>query len=292
MSFSRAEASTPRYITVSLKHKGEYGMKNIKVGFLGGGNMGGALAAAVAMSSLTPEILISDIDTEKAEALAKRVGGRAVTAEALAKESDFLFLGVKPQAMQLAVKPLVSVLRGRGDRPTLVTMAAGLSIKSIKEFTEALCPVIRIMPNTPVSVSKGMSPYAVCEAVSEHAVSSFTALMEKTGIVDPLKESLIDAACAVSGSGPAYVAMMAEALADGGVASGLPRDKALLYAAQTLLGTATLILEGEHPAILKDKVTSPGGTTIAGVGALEEGGFRAAVENAVKAGYKRAKELS
>ena len=267
-------------------------MKNLKVGFLGGGNMGGALASAVASSSLSPEVLIFDIDTEKADALAKKIGGRAVPIDTLAEESDFLFLGVKPQVMQSAVTPLVPILEKREVRPVLVTMAAGLSIEKIKSFTKALCPVIRIMPNTPVSVSMGMIPYAVCEEVSEDAVSVFTMLLEKAGIVDPLKEGLIDAACAVSGSGPAYVAMMAEALADGGVASGLPRDKAILYAAQTLAGTAALILGGEHPAILKDKVTSPGGTTIAGVGALEDGGFRAAVENAVKAGYKRAKELS
>lgn len=267
-------------------------MKHWKVGFLGGGNMGGALASAVATSSLSPDILIFDIDKEKAESLAKKIGGRAVDTETLAKESDFLFLGVKPQVMQSAVKPLVPILSDREDRPVLITMAAGLSIESIKNFTNSLCPVIRIMPNTPVSVSMGMIPYAVSEGVSESSVMTFTALLEKAGIVDALKESLIDAACAVSGSGPAYVAMMAEALADGGVASGLPRDKAILYAAQTLAGTAALILGGEHPAILKDKVTSPGGTTIAGVGALENGGFRAAVENAVKAGYKRAKELS
>lgn len=267
-------------------------MKNLKIGFLGGGNMGGALASAVAKSAATPDVLIFDIDKEKADALAEKIGGRAVGIETLAKESDFLFLGVKPQVMQAATKPLVPILEKREVRPVLVTMAAGLSIASIKSFTDSLCPVIRIMPNTPVSVSMGMIPYAVCDAVSGDAVKVFTSLLEKAGIVDPLKESLIDAACAVSGSGPAYVAMMAEALADGGVASGLPRDKAILYAAQTLAGTAALILGGEHPAILKDKVTSPGGTTIAGVGALEDGGFRAAVENAVKAGYKRAKELS
>lgn len=266
--------------------------QRLKVGFLGGGNMGGALALAVSRASLGADVTVFDVDTEKASALAERIGGKAVSADTLAAECDYIFLGVKPQVMENAVKALLPALRARKSRPVLVTMAAGLAIEKIKRFTEALAPVIRIMPNTPVSVSMGMIPYATDGEVTDEEAKTFEALLEKAGIVDPLPESLIDAACAVSGSGPAYVAIMAEALADGGVACGLPRDKALLYAAQTLAGTAALILSGEHPAILKDKVTSPGGTTIAGVGALEDGGFRAAAESAVKAGYKRAKELS
>jgi pyrroline-5-carboxylate reductase len=129
-------------------------------------------------------------------------------------------------------------------------------------------------------------------SVSAEKEAAFCRALAFAGLVEKLDESKIDAASALHGCGPAFVYLFLEALADGGVASGLPRDKAILYAAQTLAGTAALILGGEHPAILKDKVTSPGGTTIAGVGALEDGGFRAAVENAVKAGYKRAKELS
>ena len=152
--------------------------------------------------------------------------------------------------------------------------------------------MIRIMPNTPVAVGQGVILYDTTENVTQEAVQGFCGGMKCAGLLDQLPEKLIDAGSAVTGCGPAYVCLFMEALADGGVACGLPRAKAMEYAAQMLLGTAALALEsGKHPGQLKDAVCSPGGSTIAGVRALEQGGFRAAAMNAVEAAYHRTKEL-
>ena len=183
-------------------------------------------------------------------------------------------------------------LAERTDRFVLITMAAGLTINSINEMLGAKYPIIRIMPNTPVDIGEGVVPYAVSEGVFMDEITEFSNCMRNVGILDRLDESLIDAACAVSGCGPAFVYMFAQALADGAVECGLPRDKAARYAAQTLVGSARLILESEkHPEQLKDEVCSPGGTTIAGVHALENAGFRGAVMDAVKAAFDKTKGI-
>jgi len=162
----------------------------------------------------------------------------------------------------------------------------------IRRMAGAEYPIIRIMPNTPVSVGEGMILYDHTDNVPAEAVKVFCEMMRFAGRLDPLPEKLIDAGSAVSGCGPAFACLFLEALADGGVACGLPRDKAMEYATQMLLGTAKLALEsGRHPGELKDAVCSPGGSTIAGVRALEQGSFRAAAMNAVEAAFVRTKEL-
>ena len=167
-----------------------------------------------------------------------------------------------------------------------------LTMERIAHMAGGAYPVIRIMPNTPCAVGEGVILYDKTENVSDAALSLFLEDMRFAGILDPLPEGLIDAGSAVAGCGPAYAAMFLEALADGGVACGLPRDKALLYASQMLLGTAKLAMEtGVHPGALKDAVCSPGGSTIAGVRALEDGAFRSAVMDAVKRAHKRNQEL-
>ena len=185
-----------------------------------------------------------------------------------------------------------SALARRRDRFVLVTMAAGLTMKRIAALAGGDYPVIRIMPNTPCAVGEGVILCDASENVTAEELAEFTEAMSGAGLIDRLEEKLMDAGSAVAGCGPAFVCLLLEALADGGVACGLPRGKALLYAAQMVKGTAALQLKtGEHPGVLKDAVCSPGGTTIAGVHALEEKGFRGAAMDAVIAAVEKTKEL-
>lgn len=171
-------------------------------------------------------------------------------------------------------------------------MAAGLDTKKISDMFSCQIKLIRIMPNTPVSVSKGMILYTTTSLVTKADTSLFLDIMKEAGVLDAIDEKLIDAASAVSGCGPAFVYMFIEAMADGGVASGLPRDKATLYATQTLLGSAELLkATNKHPGELKDAVCSPGGSTIEGVKTLENGAFRGTVINSIVSAYKKTKEL-
>lgn len=260
-----------------------------RIGFLGCGNMGSALARAAAKKA--GDLLLADHAQEKARALAAELGGAAADNGQVARQCDLIFLGVKPQMMAGLLSELGPVLRERSDRFVLVTMAAGLSIAAIRQMAGADWPVIRIMPNTPASIGEGMILYCA-EGATEEEVSAFTGLMQGAGSLDPLPEGLIDAGSAVSGCGPAFVYPFIEALADGAVACGLPRDKAQHYAAQTLMGAAKLVLEsGSHPGALKDAVCSPGGSTIQGVRALEQSGFRSAVMEAVIAAYQKTLDL-
>lgn len=263
----------------------------MKFGFIGVGNMGGALAIAAAKTLPASEIAVASRTAEKAEAFAAKLGCRAATNAELAKEAKFLFLGVKPQMMGGMLAGIAPVLAERND-VILVSMAAGLTMATIETMAGGSFPVIRIMPNTPSAVGKGMISYAANQRVSDADLAEFLDGMCAAGMLDPLPEHLIDAGSAVSGCGPAFACQFVEALADGGVACGLPRAKAITYAAQMLLGTATLILEsGQHPGALKDAVCSPGGSTIQGVRTLEERAFRGAVTDAVIAAYEKNKQL-
>ena len=174
----------------------------------------------------------------------------------------------------------------------VVSVAAGVPISRIQGALHSATPVVRVMPNTPCLVRAGASAIAISPAVSVEERALAVKLFEAVGTVVVVEERLMDAVTGLSGSGPAYVFQIIEALADGGVKVGLPRDTALTLAAQTVLGAAKQVLEtGEHPARLKDKVASPGGTTIAGLHALEAGGVRAAVIAAIEAATKRSEEL-
>lgn len=267
-------------------------MKNSTFGFIGTGNMGGALALA-AVKALGPgAVFLSGHSPEKAKALAAQTGAAVRSNEELAESCGFLFLGVKPQMMAGVLSSLSAILKGRTDRFVLVSMAAGLSIADIRKMAGKDYPVIRIMPNTPVSVGEGVVLYAVSDGVLPEETELFTNAMHLTGLLDRIPERLMDAGSAISGCGPAFVYLFLEALADGAVQCGLPRDKALKYAAMTAAGSAKLVLEsGEHPGALKDAVCSPGGSTIAGVNTLEERAFRGAVMAAVRAAFLRTKEL-
>ena len=258
-------------------------------GFIGAGNMGGALATAAAKNA---KVFVADSYEEKAEALAQKIGGTAVTTQQVAEKCGYIFLGVKPQVMGVMLKQIAPVLAARKDDFVLVSMAAGVQIADIRRMAGGDYPVIRIMPNIPVAVGGGVILYDATENVSEAALAQFCQVMASAGYLDRLDEKLIDAGSAVSGCGPAFVSLFTEALADGAVACGLSRDKALEYSLYTLMGTAKLLLETKmHPGQLKDAVCSPGGSTIAGVRALEQGGFRASCMEAVEEAFARTKEL-
>ena len=260
-------------------------------GLIGVGHMGGALARAAA-KELDPErLILANRTPGKAAALARELDCLSGDNHYCAQNAHFLFLGVKPQMMAELLESIGDTLKKRADRFVLVTMAAGLTIERIREMAGGPYPVIRIMPNTPASIGEGMILYTA-EGVTEEELDTFLTVMKGAGRFDPLPEHLIDAGSAVSGCGPAFVYPFIEALADGAVACGLPRVKAQENAAQTLIGAAKLVLEsGEHPGVLKDAVCSPGGSTIAGVRALERSGFRSAAMEAVIAAYEKTKEL-
>lgn len=258
-----------------------------KIGFIGCGNMGGALARAVKNAGFD-NIILADLDTEKRDALASEIGAKTADAKAVAGECDFIFMGVKPQVLSVAFEGIKDELKNNDC--VIVSMAAGVNIEKVKAYS-GKASVIRIMPNMPASVGAGVI-LAAGENVNDEIKNEFKEMMSKAGIFDWLDEKLIDAASALSGCGPAYVYLFIEALADGAVACGLPRDKALLYAAGMVEGSAKALLEsGKHPGKLKDEVCSPAGSTIMGVKALEDGGFRSASMNAVIEAYKRTKEL-
>lgn len=267
-------------------------MAEYKFGFIGSGNMGGALARAAVKTLMGENVIISDKCTEKAQALAQELGCAFGDTREVAQKAQYIFLGVKPQVMSAALSEISDILSSRTDRFILVTMAAGIKIAAFNEMLGAKYPIIRIMPNTPVGVGKGMVLFTTCPVITEDEVLEFCDSLCEAGRIDRIDEKLIDAASAVSGCGPAFVYMFAEAMADAGVECGLPRDKALLYASQTLAGAAELLLiSGKHPGTLKDEVCSPGGSTIAGVHTLEENGFRGSVINAVRSSFERTKEL-
>ena len=259
----------------------------MKYGFIGCGNMGGAIAKA--LSQTTADIAVAD-RSGKAKALASALGITYSDNLSIVQNCDRIFLGVKPHMMKDMLAPLQQTLAAR--KPLLITMAAGLEIRQIEEFAGTRLPIIRIMPNTPTAIGKGVIQYCCSDLVTEDILTDWLTDMTPCGLLDALEERLIDAASAVSGSGPAYMYILLEALADGAVACGIPRAKAYEYAAMTMAGSAEMYLATKtHPGALKDAVCSPGGSTIAGVKALEEGGFRAAAMNCVIATYSRNKEL-
>ena len=264
----------------------------MKIGFIGTGNMGGALVRAAAQAADPATLYLSNRTAAKTEALAAELNAHASDNLTIARECDYIFLGVKPQMMEALLLTIHEPLRQRTAPCVLISMAAGLTLEVLRAMAGVSLPMIRIMPNTACAVGAGLTLYAKSADVTAAQERDFLSILSASGKVEPLEESLMDAASTVSGCGPAFACLFMEALADGAVVCGLPRDKATRYAQQMLLGAATLAqVTGDHPGVMKDAVCSPGGTTIAGVRALEEGGFRAAAMNAVIAAYERTLEL-
>lgn len=266
-------------------------MNQYTFGMIGCGNMGGALAEAAAKTLAPAKLAVSESSPERCAQLRHEGFATVTDLSDLVSNSNYIILAVKPQGLAALFEELRPMLKARKERFVLVSMAAGISIDRIRELAGEDYPVIRIMPNTPVRVEKGMIVYATAGTTAEETELFLNTLVH-AGKFDAIPEKWMDAAGALSGCGPAFVYLFAEALADGGVECGLGRKEALFYAAQTLSGAAEMILQtGEHPAKLKDAVCSPGGTTIEGVRALENGAFRGTVMSAVLAAFNKTAKL-
>lgn len=258
----------------------------MKYGFIGCGNMGGALIRAAAKQ--TKDIMISDHDTKKAEALANELGLTVGDNYTVAAECSRIFLGVKPQFMQEMLGDIKDVLEEK--KPILISMAAGLTTNKIKEFAGDM-PVIRIMPNTPVSVGKGVVLYCA-NGVEQSVIDDFINDMQYSGRLYRIDEALMDAGCSVSGCGPAFMYTFASAIAKGGIECGLSESQAIEFAAATMAGAAEMLLtSNKTPDELTDAVCSKGGSTIEGVNVLKNSDFENIVIDCIKAAYKRNQEL-
>jgi pyrroline-5-carboxylate reductase len=262
---------------------------------IGSGNMGVALMKGACGTSGT-SIFFTDSVAEKAKEAADFLGEEALkTNIEAAEKGDYIFLAVKPQILKEVLTEITPVIKERlktSSPPVIVSMAAGWSIEKIQDTIGVKAPIVRIMPNTPALINDGMIAFTTSPEVTENKMKEIETILSGAGNVDRLEERYLNAVTGLSGSGPAFVYLFIEAMADGGVLSGLPRDKALHYAAQTVKGAASMVQKmGKHPGELKDMVTSPGGTTMAGLNILESRGFRGSVMKAVEAAWKRAIEL-
>lgn len=263
-----------------------------KICIIGAGAMGYAFAQGVVSAKLyqPSDVLITDLEQKKLNDASANIGINTSTnnVEAI-KDADVILLALKPNILDY-------VLADIGDRikkeQILISIAAGVKISSIGKWVPDEIGIIRAMPNTSIQIKAGAIGFCRGKSVTDAQVEQASKIFEAVGICYEVEEKLMDAITGLSGSGPAYAYMMIEALSDGGIAVGLPRKAALRLAAQTVMGAAQMVLElGEHPAHLKDLVASPGGTTIAGIEALEKAGFRSALIEAVKAASARALEL-
>ncbi len=269
----------------------------MKIGFVGAGQMAQALAGGIANANSEISFIVADPSARATDAFMECVGDAPVehasANESLFAECDLVFLAVKPQYFTAAVdrEAIVAAIADRDAPPLVVSVIAGVTMDQIVERT-SIDNVARVMPNTPCLVGCGASGISFSSSVPSADQVWVTALLEHVGIVIPVAEGLLDAVTGLSGSGPAYVFEFIDALALGGVRNGLPRNVAQELAIQTVLGAATLAKEtGDHPAVLRDRVTSPGGTTIAGLKALHDNAFPKAVISAVEEATSRSKEL-
>ncbi|NPU85439.1 MAG: pyrroline-5-carboxylate reductase [Syntrophaceae bacterium] len=266
--------------------------KKTRIGFIGGGKMGGAIVGGLLSRGVADagRIWVSDTAKDRLQKLKDLHGIHTTTDNRTAvKNADILILAVKPQVMGSVLKGLSGAV---GPSKLVISIAAGIPIAFLEEHLGKGVRVIRTMPNTPALIGEGATALARGSHASEQDLEAARQIFNAVGQTVLVPEEQLDAVTGLSGSGPAYGFIILEALSDGGVRMGLPRDTALVLAAQTLLGAARLVLAGDkHPGQLKDMVTSPGGTTIAGIQALEEGGLRAALIRAVEAATLRSQEL-
>ena len=261
------------------------------VGFIGCGNMGSALLRQFTQhppEGAAAQFFVYDADVALADDCAAACGiTRCASAAELVQKSTLVVAAVKPQQLHGVLTPLRDALRDK----VLVSIAAGITLDALRSLAPG-ARVIRVMPNTPAQLGAGVSAWTAAENVLPDDKKAFTMLFSASGLLFPLEEKLMNAFTALAGSGPAYAFMLINALAEGGVREGLNKKDALVMTAQTFLGSARMVLElGEHPEVLKDRVTSPGGTTAAGLAALETDAVRSACIKAVAAARARAEEL-
>lgn len=258
----------------------------MKIGFIGLGNMGSAVAKAIATLG-QHELLYSTHNVQKAESLQSIYGGNLLSNRQILKQADVIFLGVKPQILPSLLSDLLDSQETYSSK-VWVSMAAGVTLTQLESWLPE-APVIRMMPNTPVAIGEGMTTFSTNQT---ELIPLFEELMKASGQVCYLEETYMDAATAIAGCGPAFVYEFIESLTRAGIQQGLPVLTAQTLASQTLLGGARMVLESEeHPVLLRDQVTSPGGATISGLVALTEAGFQAAIIRAVRASVIRTKEL-
>ena len=263
----------------------------MKIGFIGLGNMGASLAKAVLQAKTGAQILLANRSQAKVDAFIADFGGQASSNEEIFAEADVIFLAVKPAQISTLLAKYQDILEKR-ESLLLISMAAGIKLEKLASFLPSQHRLIRMMPNTPVSIGQGVISYALSANCQVDDKEVFCQLLQHAGLLFEISEGLIDAATGLAGCGPAFVYLFIEALADAGVQTGLPRETALQMAAQTVIGAGQLVLDTqEHPGVLKDQVCSPGGSTIAGVASLEAHAFRGTVMDAVHQAYKRTKKL-
>jgi len=264
--------------------------------------MGAAFAKGVVSSGILKagEVTVADVDESRLQKLARDLNVNIATDNAAAvKDADIILLAVKPPLVaevcdEIGLKMYGARIAsaGRGPAALVISIAAGVSLESIEARLPDGIGVVRAMPNTPCQVGAGAIGFSPGKAATRDQINAAKKVFDAVGISVEVPEKLLSAVTGLSGSGPAYVYVMIEALSDAGVRVGLPRGIALKLAAQTVYGAAKMVIDGgEHPAVLKDQVASPGGTTIAGLDALEKAGFRSALIEAVKAAAKRSEEL-
>ena len=270
-----------------------------KIAFIGAGNMGGALIMGVCRAINPEQVIIFDTDKAKTAALAEKTGCVAAeTAQQACRAAEYVVLAVKPQVLRGVQADLVPVMKQvaeKGVQQTVVSIAAGITLEGLAEIlleNGLDLPVIRMLPNTPSEIGEGLNIYVENSLVTDEKCREFEGIFAKCGLIEKVTEQIMDYASAVSGCTPAFAYMFVEALADGAVRCGVPRDKAIRYAAQAVKGAAAMVLEtGRHPDALKDAVCSPGGSTIVGVATLENSAFRAAAANAVFYANEKNKDL-
>ena len=267
-------------------------MSNKELGIIGIGNMGTALLKGILNSKIVEENKIIIFDTNENLLNDRSQEFNVDTANnniELAQESKYILIAVKLQVIDSVLKEISSVVN---EQKIIVSIAAGITINHIEEYLNKKTGIIRIMPNTPALVSAGASAMSYNKIVNKEDLEYIKNILNSVGIIVELDEKYIDAVTGLSGSGPAYFFMIIEALADGGVKMGLPRNIALKLAAQTCFGAAKMVLEtNEHPGKLKDMVTSPGGTTITALHVLEKGKLRATLIKAVEAATLKSKSI-
>ncbi|HZS34249.1 MAG TPA: pyrroline-5-carboxylate reductase [Methylomirabilota bacterium] len=262
-----------------------------RVGFIGGGNIGEALVRGLTRTGLIPSdhLLAADVRKERLQELRERYQLHVTTDNTmLVRGADVVILAVKPQILREVLEEIAPVTPGK----LLISVAAGVSTEAIRRHLPPGPRLIRAMPNTPALVLEGATALARSSGLQAGDIETGREIFEAVGRVVVLEEEMMDAVTGLSGSGPAYIALVVEALADGGVKVGLDRQTAMTLAMQTVLGAARLLIEtGMHPGQLKDMVSSPGGTTIAGIHTLEAGGLRRTLIDAVERATHRSREL-
>jgi pyrroline-5-carboxylate reductase len=265
-----------------------------KIGIIGAGRMGEAIIRGLLAAGMRPDlILVYDNDPSRQAYLRDEYQVRFTKDnDSLAKDAEIIILATKPQVIEGVLQEIATTVKRK--KPLVISVAAGIKLGLLEQYLGAGSRLVRVMPNTPALIGEGVSVYIAGPCLEKGDAGMVKAILAAFGrVVEVDKEEHLDAVTGLSGSSPAYVFMMIEALADGGVKMGLPRQMALALAAQTVVGAGKMVIEtGKHPGELKDMVTSPGGTTIAGLSVLEEGGFRSLLIKAVEAGSKRSAELA